>query len=190
MITCQTGAGVIAGTQMAKYNSMRCYIVATGSSLQGFDFSGLKKYDCIAVNAGFRLVPWFKHLVAIDQEFYLMYFSSLKRHIGKLHAVKDYSNHPIMDRLKVRLWESVKVNGVDKFPLVCHGYNSTYTAIGIAMNLGYTDIRLLGFDAGLTYVDGLPVEWPYFDHLIAKCKILKKNYPHILRLRIILLIQM
>lgn len=157
---------------------MRCYIVATGSSLKGFDFAGLKKYDCIAVNAGFRLVPWFKELVAIDQEFYLMYFSSLKRHVGKLNAVKHYSYHPIMDRLKVRLWDSVKVNGVDKPPYVCHGYNSTYTAIGIAINLGYTDIRLMGFDAGKTYVDGLPVEWPYFDHLVDKCKILKRELPH------------
>lgn len=123
-------------------------------------------------------MPWFKELVAIDHEFYLMYFSSLKRHVGKLNAVKHYSYHPIMDRLKVRLWDSVKVSGVDKTPYVCHGYNSTYTAIGIAINLGYTDIRLMGFDAGKTYVDGLPVEWPYFDHLVDKCKILRRELPH------------
>lgn len=156
---------------------MRCYIVATGSSLQGFGFTGLQKYDCIAVNAAFRLVPWFKHLVAVDREFYLNNLSSLKSHIGKLHCIELYSDDPVKDELRVNKWQSRKPVGYDEYPYVCHGYNSAYTAINISIHLGYTDIRLLGFDAGETYIDGSPVTGNGYEHLIKKCRILKKELP-------------
>lgn len=154
----------------------RVYIVSAGESLKGFDFSQLAKYETIAVNSVIRFVPECRQVVALDREFFENEAEFLKTYKGIIHVVDGYCEYP--EGYKLTRWQFRKFVGLDTTPFVVHGFNSTHTAINIAINKGFNDIRLLGFDLGDDYFYGPNIgNEVTYNHMIEKCRIIRKQLP-------------
>lgn len=129
----------------------RIYIVCTGQSLKNFNFNLLEGQRIIAVNDAYKFVPCsFECLVAIDYTFYLKELETLKLLNKKAYAIKDYFEDKMpkdTGLLKINYLHTTGISGIDyREYAIRHGYNSGYTALGVAIQLGAKDIRLLGMD--------------------------------------------
>lgn len=120
--------------------------LATGSSLTAADVAYVRgKVDgVIAVNDAIDLAPWADILYACDGKWW-HWRKGLPGFQGTKYAMKD----------DARKWESHGVqmiakgraHGFDPRPnVLCHGYNSGYQAIGVAVHSGARRIILLGYD--------------------------------------------
>lgn len=154
---------------------MTIYIVGSGGSLNGFDFDRLKGYDVMAINHMFRFVPFCRHLVAIDNVFYEQFESELAGLACTKHALSKYSDTPLHEKLGLRMWKWRKNDGLDTDPYVAHNWNSGLTGINIALNLGYRDIHLLGFDADSSTLPG--INKSKHDYMIARCNMIARQLP-------------
>jgi len=151
---------------MAVKKVKRIFLVGGGSSLKDFDFSVLDNEDTVAINESlFRLKnPTFFITVDYDwlegkrdsyefikykkskaQKFFIANMSKgtqLKYkdckyvHYGKEYNLEDYD-------VVIR---SPKVSGFGNFNNFCHGQNSGYCALQLALIMRYEEIYLLGFD--------------------------------------------
>ena len=154
---------------------MRVYIVASGESLKEFDFSKLQSFDVIAVNNSFKSVPFCKYIAAVDTKFYKENYNELQQFSGQMHSVLDYDSNALKIEMNVNLWKSDKSAGISQNPYVSHNFNSGLFAINLAVNLGYTDIRLLGFDCGgKHYYDNVSYD---YSHMVAKARLIKNQLP-------------
>ncbi len=124
----------------------RIYIVASGPSLKGFDFSQLDDEVCLAVNDSLVYLKRVAGVVAIDTEFYDRYYKYLKLSRFPMYAVRKYDPSDIKKELGVIEYPNTGVSGVEMGEGIRHGFNSGYTAIGVAIKMGYKDIRVLGMD--------------------------------------------
>jgi len=122
------------------------YIICSGPSLKGYDFTQLKGKNCIAVNESFKYIPETKYLVALDTKHYVNNYEAYKNATFPIYTVKDYN--PSQQKIDVGAieLENTGPSGLDYGEGIRHGFNSGYLAINIAIKLGYNDIRILGMD--------------------------------------------
>ena len=135
----------------------KIFVVCTGSSLKGFDFSLLEGEDCMVVNMAYMSVPNWKYMFAIDKEVFLSYNANQdasERHDRVIYTIDKYSVNDIPFHLKVKhgYIDIVRLRKSKEY-LGGYGYiksfmNSGACAVELAMKMGYDDIRLLGMDLG------------------------------------------
>lgn len=143
------------------------YIVAGGPSLKDFDWKSLKYKDVIAINnAAFKL-PYAKYVYFANRDWFLRHEVELMLHAGRCIAGSDNVERPWVDYRPFKTYEGIRGGGG----------NSGYAAIGLAIELDYRRIRLLGYDMHSpgsnfhndhTWTAHKPDEWiPMFNRLAA-----------------------
>ena len=120
-----------------------CYVIASGPSLIGFDFDALPDGPRIGANRSAWLAKC-DMLCTVDRNFYR---HEKERIIGfgkNAHAaIPDKS-----ERYEgITHWVYAPgVQGLALAPRTISGSNSGFAALNLAVQLGYTEIALLGFD--------------------------------------------
>jgi hypothetical protein len=123
--------------------SEHCYVIGSGPSLIGFDFDALP--------AGFRIGPnrsaWLANcdaLVTVDRNFHRKEIERIASFGANAYVALPDKYLPIPG---VSYW--VYAHAFDGLALAPHtlaGSNSGFAAFNLAVQLGYKDIALLGFD--------------------------------------------
>jgi hypothetical protein len=124
-----------------------CYIVGGGPSLTHYDFNLLETRHVIAINnAMFKLsnkIGYFS-----DRDWFYKHEERIKARPGRLirgGLPGEELNLPFCEE-----WTFTKERGLVLEPRsLAHGNNSGCAAINLAVQLGYKDIRLLGFDCAV-----------------------------------------
>jgi len=125
-----------------------CVCIASGPSLTQADVDAVRgRARVIVVNTSVRMAPWADVLWATDATWFRWYpehqtFAGLKYSLD---------SHPQGRPADVRvLKEGVRL-GLSRDPeVICHGGNSGYAAINLAVHLGVSRILLLGYDLQAT----------------------------------------
>ena len=127
-----------------KYNQFqgkRCFVVAGGPSLRGFDFETLKEEFTIGVN---KICALFNPTIAYATD--LVLFPFLLEHSGKNTDIVfcDRGNDYLNDVYYVR---DRGLHGIpDSVDIIFSGDNSAYGAVNLAIAMGFEPIYLLGCD--------------------------------------------
>jgi len=135
--------------------SGKCFIIAGGPSLQGFDFSSLSNHFTIAINKCFQYFPascmymmdmkFFRKLVSKEygSEIYMKWqeFQGRKFLLGSSRKRKfDSKGTELIPRIESKTLSFDLCKGI--YP----GNNSGFGALMLAIALGYKEIYLLGYD--------------------------------------------
>jgi hypothetical protein len=154
------------------WKGRRCFIVAGGRSLRGFDFSRLRGERTIAINKALLEVPFADVLFGMDYQFleWILrgdlgedYRRAFLRFTGeKIWLNLTGTSYPYPRDVRVLLgageigWTKTLEAGL------YHGNNSGYGAINLALLLGADPIYLLGYDMKEPghYHSGYPTKTP------------------------------
>lgn len=120
-----------------------CYVIASGPSLVGFDFDALPEGTRIGANRS----AWLAHcdiLCTVDKNFN-------RRERDRIAAFGDRAYVAVSDTFEplpnVNYWSYAPgMPGLSVAPKTLAGSNSGFAALNLAIQLGYTEIALLGFD--------------------------------------------
>lgn len=122
---------------------MHCYVIASGPSLIGFDFDALPEGCRIGANRSAWLAGC-DILVSVDRNFHMKEADRIRSfgpnayiaisNVEKLHPETTYWAH------------APGLQGLARAPQTLAGSNSGFAALNLAVQLGYTEIALLGFD--------------------------------------------
>lgn len=125
------------------WDNATVYLVGGGPSLLGFDWSQLNDKHCIAINRAYEVVPNAEVLYWTDHQFYRWH----QEGINAFQGLK-YTCRPIrVPTQNVNFLRGNNKRGLDERTThVCHGNNSGYGAINLAIHLGAKRIVLLGYD--------------------------------------------
>jgi len=118
------------------------YIVAGGSSLRNFDWDSLRDKDVIAINNAALRLPFAQHAYFADRDWFVRWENELTLHLNVHQGVSD--EHEWVDRPWVRRWEFAAHFTLAPRELI--GGCSGNAAINLAVQLGYTELHLLGYD--------------------------------------------
>ena len=117
--------------------------------MRGFDFRRLNDKTTIAINKSLLVLPKAKLLWWSDERFFRQHLEEIKKH-KEAYKAKSYIN---CYREKNPEWVSSYsfsnsgMKGYDERPgYLCHGNNSGYAALHLAIKLGAKKIILLGYD--------------------------------------------
>lgn len=159
----------------------RVYIICSGPSLNGFDFGRLTGEDVICMNDNYKYIPEESIVayVSLDPVFLINNREDLKDVHYPLYSPANYGVNPIRKELGVIELPITGINGIEYGEGIRHGVNSGYMAMGLAIKLGYKDIRVLGMDLsprGHFYDPDFKYNFDYVHkHLRAFKKDLKKD---------------
>ena len=124
-------------------NTKPVYIVAGGPSLMDFDWKSLDGQDVIAINnAAFKL-PNAKYVYFANTDWFKQWRNQLKAHRGKI--IQGCTDQDVKEDW-VENWQFVNDRLALKPRTLHPGGNSGYAAINLAVQLGYKEINLLGYD--------------------------------------------
>ena len=120
-----------------------CYVIASGPSLIGFDFSALPSGARIGANRSAWLADC-DILVSVDKNFH-------RKEAERITAFGSRAYIALSEKFEtypdVNYWAYAPgLPGIATAPLTLAGSNSGFAALNLAVQLGYTDIALLGFD--------------------------------------------
>ena len=133
--------------ELKQYKNQTIYVVCTGPSLKGYDYSLLKGLNVFAVNDAFRYVPNFEYLVALDFNWYDRNMKDLLKIGGE--ALTEEGQRPAENpNLNIKKVKRDRFAGLPSEKGVATGNNSGYFALNLAIGLGATTIYLLGMDMG------------------------------------------
>ena len=127
------------------------FVVCSGASLRGFDFNQLIGQNVIAVNDTIHHLKEFSAFCAIDHQTYeILHNKEILLKAGRpMYAVMGYHETDIFRELGVIMMKNTGLSGIDYDEgCVRFGGNSGYFALGMAIQLGAKDIRILGMDLG------------------------------------------
>jgi hypothetical protein len=124
--------------------SDHCYVIASGPSLIGFDFDRLPQGFRIGANRS----AWLANcdaLVTVDRKFHREERDRIATFGANAHvALPEFQDVLIPG---VTYWGYARcMDGLTFLPHKLAGSNSGFAAFNLAVQLGYTDIALLGFD--------------------------------------------
>lgn len=131
-----------------------CYIVGGGASLRSFDWKDLDGKYVIAINRAYEVLPNANVIYFTDND----WWEKGRNDTGQLHRdallqhparkIKGSLGNSKINHPQVEEYTFTDVKGYDKTPgNLCHGYNSTYAAINLAVaHLGFKRVYLLGVD--------------------------------------------
>ena len=156
--------------ELKKPSSDSVYIIGGGPSLRGFDFSRLEGHDTIAVNKAIEYVESATYFVTMDYSFFQKaslsipeinkkvkesyfilntWYSYIQRVNGVYTDTRDNFQYLDLHKMSaiVKAPYELYDNGFSKsVNTFAHGSNSGYSAIQLAILMGYKNIYLLGFD--------------------------------------------
>lgn len=120
-----------------------CYVIASGPSLIGFDFAALPEGTRIGANRS----AWLANcdlLVTVDRNFHRKEAARIKAFGSRAYvAISDKSEH----YPDVNYWSYAPgLPGLAMADSTLGGSNSGFAALNLAVQLGYDEIALLGFD--------------------------------------------
>lgn len=122
---------------------MHCYVIASGPSLIGFDFAALPDGPRIGANRS----AWLANcdmLVSVDRNFHRKEPDRIKAFGANAYIALSDRPEPYPD---VNYWALAPgIAGLALAPNTLAGSNSGFAALNLAVQLGYTEIALLGFD--------------------------------------------
>lgn len=143
----------------------RVYIVGGGESLIGFDFSVLRGKDVIAINKSILDVPFAKYFITMDYSFVdkksdatIFDNNEAKKYfvVALNNDYIKYQDNAYVDtrtnyRYDLSRFDEIIVSKADSgigasFEDFVHGCNSGFSALQLAILLGYKEIYLLGID--------------------------------------------
>jgi hypothetical protein len=123
--------------------SEHCYVIASGPSLIGFDFDALPDGPRIGANRS----AWLANcdmLVTVDKNFHMKERDRIEGFGANAHVAIAERTITIPG---VTYWYYARaLPGMAMTPQTLGGSNSGFAGLNLAVQLGYTDIALLGFD--------------------------------------------
>jgi hypothetical protein len=123
--------------------SKHCYVIASGPSLIGFDFDRLPEGFRIGANRS----AWLANcdaFVTVDRNFHRLEAERIAAFGANAYVALPDAQLPIPG---VSYWNYARcMEGLTFTPNTLAGSNSGFAAFNLAVQLGYTDIALLGFD--------------------------------------------
>lgn len=131
----------------------RCFVVATGPSLNKIDFNLLKNEDLISMNRGYMIEAKFdislNYLMCIDNRTQLKQFTESYNDLNHIPTFYDFRLHKMFDKLPNRYFILTRFsprfmdsNG----SIFGNGKSVTYTCIQLAYYLGYSEVYIIGKD--------------------------------------------
>jgi len=164
-----TNITIINDIQQAE--NRKVFIIGGGPSLSNFDFTSLEGHDIIAVNKTIEHVKSAKYFVTMDYTFLSKTSLTLEQINKKVEAsyfvlnsgnsyIKNINGIFTDTRMNFQYLDLHKFSGVitsshdylvntgfgTNISEFCHGSNSGYCALQLAILAGYKEIYLLGFD--------------------------------------------
>ena len=135
------------------WRGQRCFIIAGGPSLAGFDFERLRDEKVIAINRAFEYVPWADILFFMDNRFY-KYVHSEAFGAKALKTWNEFEGFKVFLNLMGRKYDDVysvrSLGRTGVSPSIAkglfHGNNSGVGALNLAVTLKASPIYLLGYD--------------------------------------------
>jgi hypothetical protein len=139
------------------WTGQRCFIVGGGPSLEGFDFERLRgQGKIIAVNRAYEFVPFADICFFMDGSNNTFYGLVKRGKLGAaaLQAWTDFKGHKVFLNIMGRQYNDVySVRSMGAICIspslskgLCHGSNSGFGALNLALCLKANPIYLLGFD--------------------------------------------
>lgn len=123
--------------------SKHCYVIAGGPSLIGFDFDALPEGPRIGANRS----AWLANcdmLVTVDRNFHRHEAERIASFGSNAFVALPDQQLPIPG---VSYWNYARcMEGLSFAPHTLAGSNSGFAAFNLAVQMGFTDIALLGFD--------------------------------------------
>lgn len=120
-----------------------CYVIASGPSLLGFDFSALPDGTRIGANRSAWLADC-DILVTVDRNFHRKESDRIRAFGPRAYVALPDQQPPLPG---VNYWSYARCqDGLTFLPQHLAGSNSGFAAFNLAVQLGFTDIALLGFD--------------------------------------------
>lgn len=123
--------------------SRHCYVIASGPSLLGFDFDALPEGLRIGANRS----AWLANcdlLCTVDRNFHRKEHARIEGFGANAHVALADLSHTIPG---VTYWKYLSAApGLALAPMTLAGSNSGFASLNLAIQLGYTEIALLGFD--------------------------------------------
>jgi hypothetical protein len=121
-----------------------CYVIASGPSLIGFDFDALPDGFRIGANRSAWLAKC-DALCTVDRNFHMREQERIKTFGANAHVSLPDSNNTRIPG--VTYWHHARgLDGLAFSAQTLAGSNSGFGSLNLAVQLGYTDIALLGFD--------------------------------------------
>ena len=128
---------------MTTLNGKHCYVLGSGPSLLGFDFDALPEGYRIGANRSGWLAKC-DALVTVDRNFHKKEAERLENFEGEVHVAIADNAHILPN---VTYWSYARnLEGLALAPMTLTGSNSGFAALNLAVQKGFTDIALLGFD--------------------------------------------
>ena len=123
--------------------SKHCYVIASGPSLIGFDFDALPDGPRIGANRS----AWLANcdmLCTVDRNFHTKEADRIKAFGPNAHVATASENGRYPE---TTYWHYARtIEGLALTPNALAGSNSGFAAFNLAVQLGFTEIALLGFD--------------------------------------------
>lgn len=123
--------------------SDHCYVIASGPSLRGFDFDALPSGARIGANRS----AWLANcdmLCTVDRNFHRKEAERITAFGANAHVALSDKSPPLPG---VTYWSYLSAApGLALTPNTLAGSNSGFASFNLAIQLGYTEIALLGFD--------------------------------------------
>lgn len=123
--------------------SKHCYVIASGPSLIGFNFDALPDGPRIGANRSAWLAKC-DMLCTVDRNFHIKEADRIKTFGANAHVATASENglYP-----ETTYWHYARtLEGLALTPNTLAGSNSGFAAFNLAVQLGFTEIALLGFD--------------------------------------------
>lgn len=122
---------------------MHCYVIASGPSLIGFDFDALPDGPRIGANRSGWLAKC-DMICTVDRNFHRKEAERIATFGANAHIALTTGFEPIPG---ATYWTHVSsAPGLALTPNALAGSNSGFASLNLAVQLGYTEIALLGFD--------------------------------------------
>lgn len=124
-------------------SSKHCYVIGSGPSLIGFDFDALPSGTRIGANYSGWLAKC-DILLSLDNNFH----NREREHIARFPGEKHFAISVTCQRIPgAYYWHhAYALDGLAFSMNTLSGSNSGFGALNLAVQLGYTDIALLGLD--------------------------------------------
>lgn len=136
------------------------FLVAGGPSLMRQDLSVLKGRRVIAINNSYRLLPSADVLWFTDHQWWRWHHQS--HEFCKFRGLKVTIAQQLADDPTIKVLHLGPEKGLSLNPeVICHGSNSGYAALNLAVLLGASRVVLLGYDM---QVDGRGRKHWHQDH--------------------------
>jgi ATP-dependent DNA ligase len=123
--------------------SKHCYVIASGPSLLGFDFDALPE----GVRIGANRSAWLAKcdlFCTVDRNLHRKEIERIATFGANAHIALEDAHTPIPN---ATYWKHMSTApGLALSPMTLAGSNSGFASFNLAVQLGYTDIALLGFD--------------------------------------------